>query len=325
MVSIITPVYRVEGFIERCAVSLFEQTYADIEYIFVDDCSPDASIERLQQVLERYPSRQSQVKIVRHPVNRGVAAARNSGLDAATGDYIYYVDADDCIEKDAIELMCAKAAQTGADIVACGWFLSFSKNERRMPMPVYADADTALRGMLSGQMRWNLWLYMIKHELYKRHGIRYVEGENVGEDMLVLVKLFSRAQSIAFVDKALYHYTKQNDNSITQMKPSQQMARLMPNLNAVVEYLATNFGNRYEKEINFFKLNAKMPLLITDDEESYKVWADSFPEANKYIMQNTMQTYRMRLVQQMAAKGRFWLVRLYYRLIFKFVYGILYR
>ncbi len=325
MVSIITPVYKVEDFIERCAVSLFEQTYADIEYIFVDDCSPDASIERLQQVLERYPSRQPHVKIVRHPVNRGVAAARNSGLDAATGDYIYYVDADDCIEKDAIEQMCAKALQTGADIVACGWFLAFSKNERRMPMPVYADAETALRGMLSGQMRWNLWLYMIKHELYTRHGISYVEGENVGEDMLVLVKLFSRAQSIAFVDRALYHYTKQNDNSITQMKPSQQMARLMPNLNAVVEYLATNFGNRYEKEINFFKLNAKMPLLITDDEESYRVWADSFPEANKYIMQNTMQTYRMRLVQQMAAKGRFWLVKLYYQLIFKFVYGILYR
>ena len=325
MISIITPVYKAEDFIERCAVSLFEQNYADIEYIFVDDCTPDASIERLQRVIERYPSRQPQVKIVRHSVNRGVAAARNSGLDAATGEYIYYVDADDWLEKDAIGQMCDKAKQTGADIVACGWYLTFSKNERRMPMPSYADAETALRGMLSGQMRWNLWLYMIKHELYTRHVIRYVEGESVGEDMLVLVKLFSRAQSIAFVDKALYHYTKQNDNSITQMKPSQQMARLMPNLNAVVKYITENFGNRYEKEINFFKLNAKMPLLITDDEESYKVWTDCFPEANKYIMQNTMQTYRMRLVQQMAAKGRFGLVKLYYRLIFKFVYGILYR
>ena len=299
MVSIITPVYKAEDFIERCAVSLFEQTYANVEYIFVDDCTPDASIERLQRVIERYPSRQPHVKIVRHQANRGVAAARNSGLDAATGEYIYYVDADDWLEKDAIERMCDKAEQTGADIVACGWYLAFSKNERRMPMPCYADAETALRGMLSGQMRWNLWLYMIKHELYTRNGIRYVEGENVGEDMLVLVRLFSRAQSIAFVDKALYHYTKQNDNSITQMKPSQQMAR--------------------------FKLNAKMPLLITDDEESYEVWAGCFPEANKYIMQNTMQTYRMRLVQQMAAKGRFGLVKLYYRLIFKFVYGILYR
>ena len=90
MISIITPVYKAEDFIERCAVSLFEQTYADIEYIFVDDCTPDASIERLQRVIERYPSRQPQVKIVRHSVNRGVAAARNSGLDVATGEYIYW-------------------------------------------------------------------------------------------------------------------------------------------------------------------------------------------------------------------------------------------
>ena len=62
-------------------------------------------IERLQRVIERYPSRQPQVKIVRHSVNRGVAAARNSGLDAATGEYIYYVDADDWLEKDAIGQM----------------------------------------------------------------------------------------------------------------------------------------------------------------------------------------------------------------------------
>ena len=75
MVSIITPVYGAEDFIGRCAESLFGQTYADIEYIFVDDCSPDRSVERMQEVLSRYPHRRPQVKVVRHAKNRGVAAA----------------------------------------------------------------------------------------------------------------------------------------------------------------------------------------------------------------------------------------------------------
>ena len=102
-ISIITPLYKAENFIERCADSLFGQTFTDIEYIFVDDCSPDSTVKRLRQVLDRYPARKPQTKIIGHERNRGVAAARNTGLDAATGDYVYYVDADDYIEPDAIE------------------------------------------------------------------------------------------------------------------------------------------------------------------------------------------------------------------------------
>ena len=324
-ISIITPLYKVENFIARCADSLFGQTYADIEYIFVDDCSPDSTVKRLRQVLDRYPARKPRTKIIAHGRNRGVAAARNTGLDAVTGDYVYYVDADDWIEPDAIEAMVARSGNGMTDIVACGWYLAFSQNERRMPMPSYADAETALRGMLSGQLRWNLWLYMIRRDIYLRHGIRFIEGENVGEDMLVLLKLFSRAQSMAFVDRPLYHYVRQNDNAITRLSPAEQMSRLMHNLMASIEYIGSNFGKRYERELNYFKLNAKMPLLISDDRESYRTWSATFPEANRYIMQNKMQTLRMRIVQWLAAKGQFWAVKLYYRLIFKFVYGVLYK
>lgn len=325
MVSIITPLYKVEDFIVRCATSLFGQTYADIEYIFVDDCSPDCSVERLQEVLQHYPQRRAQVKIIRHTRNRGVAAARNTGLEAATGDYIYYVDADDWIELDAIATMVARTENRGMDIVACGWYLSFCKNERRMPMDVYLDVESALRGMLSGLLRWNLWLYLIRRELYRQYDIHFIEGENVGEDMLVLIQLFSRAKTIAFVERPLYHYVKQNNQSITQLSPEQQMDRQKHNLDAVIGYLEKNFRGKYDLEMNFFKLNAKMPLLITDDRNSYRVWADSFPEANRYIMQNKQQTFRMRLVQWMAAKGQFWAVKLYYRFVFRVVYGIIYR
>lgn len=325
VVSIITPLYKVEDFIARCADSLFRQSYTEIEYIFVDDCSSDRSVEVLLQVAERYPQLQQQIRILHHESNRGVAAARETGLAAATGEYVYWVDADDWIEPDAIEKMVVRSEQGQKDIIACGWYLCFRQNERRMPMPCYADAETALRGMLSGTMRWNLWLYMIKRDLYLMNDIHFMEGENVGEDMLVLIKLFSHAKSIGFVKDAFYHYVKQNENSLTRLSPEQQMKRQMRNLQAATDYLVTHFIGKYEKEINFFKLNAKMPLLISNDKNSYRTWTACFPEANKYIMANKRQTLRMRLVQLMVAKRQFWLVELYYQLVFKFVYGILYK
>lgn len=134
--------------------------------------------------------------------------------------------------------------------------------------------------------------------------------------MLVLIKLFSHAKSIGFVKDAFYHYVKQNENSLTRLSPEQQMKRQMRNLQAATDYLVTHFIGKYEKEINFFKLNAKMPLLISNDKNSYRTWTACFPEANKYIMANKRQTLRMRLVQLMAAKRQFWLVELYYQLVF---------
>ena len=87
LVSILVPVYGVEKYIERCARSLFEQTYENLEYIFVDDCTPDKSIEILKRVIEDYPNRKNQVRIIHHEHNRGLAAARNTALDAATSEF----------------------------------------------------------------------------------------------------------------------------------------------------------------------------------------------------------------------------------------------
>ena len=118
-VSILVPVYNVAAFIEKCARSLFEQTFADIEYVFVDDCSPDNSVEILQRVLEDYPERKSCVKILRHEVNKGVSSARNTALRNASGDYVFFVDSDDFLELDAIALLLDKAKGTNVDIVLC--------------------------------------------------------------------------------------------------------------------------------------------------------------------------------------------------------------
>ena len=89
-VSVIIPIYNVEHFITRCATSLLEQTMKDVEFIFVDDVTPDKSIHLLQEVLGHYPERKEQVKLIRHVTNQGLPAARNSGLAVASGEYIFH-------------------------------------------------------------------------------------------------------------------------------------------------------------------------------------------------------------------------------------------
>ena len=107
-VSILVPIYGVEQYIDRCARSLFEQTYPNLEYVFVNDCTKDRSVEVLRKVLEAYPEKGNAVKIVDHERNRGLAAARNTALAHATGEFVCLVDSDDWLELNALELLVNK-------------------------------------------------------------------------------------------------------------------------------------------------------------------------------------------------------------------------
>ena len=127
-VSVIIPIYKVEKFIERCVHSLMGQTLQEVEYIFVDDATPDKSIEVLKKCLTLYPNRKAVV--LHHSQNQGLPAARNTGLVAATGEYIYHCDSDDFVEVNMLEKLYQKAKETEAEMVWCDWCLSFEKNER---------------------------------------------------------------------------------------------------------------------------------------------------------------------------------------------------
>lgn len=126
-VSIIIPVYNAEAYIERCVKTLFGQTLNDLEYIFIDDCSPDRSIAVMEEVLSRYPERQAQVKIIRHAENKGVSQSRQDGLDAATGEYLIHCDPDDWVEFDMYESLYNEAVKTNADMVICDFRCSKNK------------------------------------------------------------------------------------------------------------------------------------------------------------------------------------------------------
>lgn len=113
-ISVISTVYNVEEYIDRCVSSILNQTLTDLEFIVVNDCTPDNSIE----VIQKYTS-DSRLRIINNPINLGAGKSRQVGIDHAQGDYTIFVDADDWLELDCLEKMYNKVIETGSDICSC--------------------------------------------------------------------------------------------------------------------------------------------------------------------------------------------------------------
>ena len=215
-VSILVPVYRAEKFIERCARSLFEQTYHNIEYIFADDCSPDDSIGVLKTIIAEYPDRANSVHILYHDHNRGVSAARNTIMDSCTGDFFFHVDPDDWIELDSIELLVNKQLETGADIVTANMISEEDSNQTEYLTGGYdMDRESALRAILDTTISHVLTRRLIRTSLVKDNNLRYVEGVNLDEDFQICAPVFYYAKSVSGVPNYIYHYDRTNESSYT--------------------------------------------------------------------------------------------------------------
>ena len=156
-ISVIVPIYNVSAFIGRCVESLMMQTLDDVEFIFVDDATPDNSMMALKEILACHPEREGRVKILHHEQNQGLPAARNTGMHEATGEYIFHCDSDDYVEPDMLARLYETAKEKQADFVWCDWYLTLANSERYMKQPEYATAEEALRSMMAGGMKYNVW------------------------------------------------------------------------------------------------------------------------------------------------------------------------
>lgn len=323
-VSVIVPVYKVEAFIGRCIRSLMEQTLQETEFIIVDDCSPDNSISVVQTVIQNYPERRKQVRLIRHEANNGLPTARNSGLAVASGEFVFHCDSDDFVEPAMLEQMYKKAKDADADIVWCDWMLSFGQNERYMKQPSYATSVEALKSMLSGTMKYNVWNKLVRRKLYVDNKIVFPAGYGMGEDM-TMIRLFACAHKVAYVPKAFYHYVKLNTSAFSNTYSERHLDELRRNTDETLSFLKNRYGDALAQDMEFFKLDVKFPFLITDDKRKYRLWETWYPEANQYIKLNKNVSFRRRLLQLLASEKQFWLVCLYYKLIHRFIYGILYK
>lgn len=323
-VSVIIPIYNVAAYIARCVRSLLGQTLDDVEFIFVDDCSSDDSIFILEAVIKEFPKRAETIKLIRHSQNMGLPAARNSGLEMAEGEYIFHCDSDDWLESTALENLYYVAQQKNADFVWCDWYLAFPQSRRLMKQPDYYTPQEALRGMLAGIMKYNVWNKLIKKELYIKNGILFPDGHGMGEDMTIIC-LLACAKQVAYVPKALYNYVKREGEAFTNSWSKKHLDDLFFNTYITIDFLKKVVNLNIQEEIAWFKLNVKYPFLISKDYALYELWQQHFTDAHGYIWTNSYVSLRSKILQTVAFHRQYWLLYLHYQLVYKFIYGVMYK
>ncbi len=321
-VSVIIPFYKVEAFVERCTRALMEQTLPEAEFIFVDDASPDGSRAIVERVIAEY---ERNVRILTHPENRGLPAARNTGLAEARGEFIFHCDSDDWPEPTMLEEMYRAAMEQEADFVYCDFYLDFGTSRRVMVNPSYTDPEQMVKeGFLAGLMKYNVWNKLVRRSLYSDSGLLFPEGHGMGEDMTMIL-LATHARRTAHVAKPLYHYIKLNGNAYSNTFSLRHLEDIRFNADRTLDGLSAWDVSDKERYLGFLKLNLKLPFLFSQDRSQLHLWKQWYPEANRFISQNTHQPRRTRIVQQFAAAGLFPLVRLYTFMVNHLFYGIRYR
>jgi len=223
LVSIVIPIYNVEDYIEASMQSVTGQTYKNLEILCVDDCGQDSSLA----IVERYIKEDPRIKILSHSRNMGLACARNTGVEAAKGDYIYFLDSDDFLSNSAIDLMVKSAIKHNSDLV-------FANTQLKIESGAENDEVDNIRSYLSFSPpgEWVVvtvdnfdfylekfpcvaWNKLFKAEFLRSNYISFVKQNVVHEDEGFHVKVLSNSPRISFVNEVGYFY-RIRSNSIMQ-------------------------------------------------------------------------------------------------------------
>lgn len=241
IVSIIVPIYKVEKYLRTCLDSILAQSYPYWEAILVDDGSPDAC----PQIIEEYAESDKRVRII-HRENGGLSAARNSGLGIVRGDFITFLDSDDFWHKDYLNWMVKTAVEHNADIVQCDFVRGIETT--------FPQIDERDKGVVKLYNRRSIFTSFVAKvivcaKLYKRYildGLNFPEGR-VNEDDCTNWRFYYRANNIAAINKKLYYYTINPNSTMGKLKKK-------PDL---------RFIDAYYERIEFFEQKEENDLVAT--------------------------------------------------------------
>lgn len=273
-VSVIIPIYKVEEYIERCARSLFGQTLEDIEFIFVDDCSPDRSMEILKSVLDDFPERKHQVKFVRNEVNRGLPFTRSVGVQNATGEYIIHCDSDDWPELDMYEKMYTKAFSENLDMVICGILRVYPDGSTK-PVPGIFRTDDLLESLIYQDILLYVHNKLVIRSAYS-HDIEFPTN-NMLEDCPLTIQLAYYSHSWGFVEENLYNYTYRPESLSAARDSMEKVEQIRANVTMALSFLDNKgLSEKYSQAILHFKCWTKFSAIKLPR----KYYLNLFPEAN---------------------------------------------
>lgn len=318
-VSVIIPIYGVEKYIERCVRHLFEQTLDDIEYIFVNDCTTDKSIDILKYVLKDYENRIPQTRIIHHDVNKGLPQARKTGFQYATGEYVIHCDSDDWPDLNLYESMYNKASVENLDVVVCDRIETDGITERRYKGLTSCDIEKCVWDMMYVKMGWQVWNKMIRREIYTSDIVFPTGG--MGEDMVLMLQLFSKSKSIGYVDNYCYYYYINNESMVhllTRKQCLRNYHQMIENVRLINNYYKRNGLFKYKKGLNHLLFKSKnliFPLLT--EKEYYCEYKNNYRRCDFMTIMDGRAPVKEKLIALLTQMGIFPLPRNKYSNILK--------
>jgi len=277
LISIVIPVYNVEAYLRKCFDSILSQTYSEFEAILINDGSTDGSLA----ICNEYAEKDNRFIVVNQP-NKGVSAARNSGLSIAKGAYITFLDSDDTIDCRYLEILRGNLVEASADISMCTWHCEGdTRHEAKRNIEIW-DAH---------QTFWNLFRYKkidgsVCSKLYGKEcidGLLFDEKLKIGEDQIFAIKAIEKAGKVVFQDIPLYTYYIRNTSAMNSSIDSRYWDIVYR-----AEWLVAEAKKSYPELYGLFRkeeLNIYVTMIIRDikgrTEESKKIVEYIWPNVKK--------------------------------------------
>ena len=255
LLSVIVPVYNVEKYLKQCVDSIIKQTYKELEIILVDDGSTDSS----GQMCEQYKEIDKRIKVV-HKENGGLSDARNVGVSVATGEYIAFVDSDDCIHKDMYSILIELLEKYDADMAFAKWQEFFDEiplESHDTEEVLVLDGIEGLEFLIYGKEPYHITL-SVWDRVYKRalvELLQFPKGKCY-EDVVWSTEVFSHAKKAVYIDRSMYYYRRRSA-SITGVDISKGISNRVltdqiPQMEAQIDYLKSINQLEMADEITFY-------------------------------------------------------------------------
>ena len=223
LVSIGIPVYNVEPYIEKCLLSVLNQTYQNVEILIVDDLGTDNSMDVVERIRQSHPNG-DKIRIIRHPHNKGIGEARNTVIKECKGKYVYFIDSDDFMELNAIELMIAQAEQYNTDVTIASHRKVALNTGEELPTYQYSSyqyilGKDAFANYVCADLRWHIavvvWNILFSIEFLRKNDLLFAGRKD--EDALFLSDYYSEVTSAVIMPDITYNYVARPDSIMGYM------------------------------------------------------------------------------------------------------------
>ncbi len=269
-ISVIIPIYNVEQYLAKCLDSVINQTYKNLEIICVNDCSPDNSAK----ILEEYSKKDDRIKIINRKENGGLSAARNSGMEIMTGEYVYFLDSDDWIDNNYIEELVSKMEEKNVDCVInlnVNNVYEDENNAPKMSEKIYKNTQgeyISAKDFFNNRkyLRWSVWSHLYKRTTIQEHNIIFPDGY-INEDIYFEHFYKKYIDKIFVYFGSAYNYTIRN-TSLTGKNNSLALSHIKIYNKLVELYKEHHWLDN--NEFKFFDLTNFMNITKEDEFNSVK-------------------------------------------------------